>query len=183
MKVFPIVRASMMIGAVTALAINITLAAQQSSATLIANTAASATFNLSLSKDGLAFADSFGGYDFNHIVPGVTGSSQPIHLKNESDVPMNISLAVPHIPTFNGIAQSGVRIAVTRTDVGKVQDQQVVAQLFSNFTPAGGVTFTDPLDSGATGDYNIIITFDKDAVTGETATVSGFDFVFTGTQP
>jgi hypothetical protein len=182
MKVLSIVRASMMMGAVTALAVNITFAAQTSNGTLLANTAASATFKLSLSKDGTTFTGSTDGFIFDHIVPGGAGSKKTIHLQNESDVPMDISLAIPTEPAFNGVAGSGVHIKVVRTDAAASQPAQSDT-IFSDYLKGGGVAMASPLAANSVGDYDITVSFDKGAVNGESATVSGFDLVFSGTQP
>jgi hypothetical protein len=175
----PVVRATVVIGAVAALVTGVTFAALQSSVTYTGSQFTTATASLKI-WDGDSYEGTTTGFNFANVVPGVETAATTFWLKNEGGVPLTVT-SLGNTPTLNNIA-----------------DQTKVKFNFKNITDASGVTtYTlaqltdatpDPLPSGEmdAGDeeqYEIKVMVETGAVSGSSASMTNLDLTFTGTQP
>lgn len=180
-RVNPLVRAVLVVGAIAGLVVGVTYAALSSSASLTGNTI-SATAGLQLSTDsGATYGSSIAGFPFEGVTPGdTTGVTKNFKLKNATTTGMTgLTLKIPTAVTFTGGVVDGSKVHVnlvcTTPDL----------TLSSNLTAlsASEVTVTGtPLAAGAIADCAVTVTMDSDAITsGGPVTSGAFELRFTGT--
>lgn len=179
-----ILRAVSVIGIVTALSGGATYAALQSQATLTNNTIASASANLQVSTDGgSTFGHSKPGFDFTGIVPGGANSGpKQFLLENLGSADMSLNLSVPTLPTFvvtpsGTVDPNQVHVLVSCTS-------HASGTLTANTTLAAlqvGANLSGTLKHGDTVVCSATVSMDPGAFTGQSASSSHFDMVFTGT--
>lgn len=149
--------------------------------TLTGNTIETASANLLLSTDGINFASTYPGFDFNNLVPG--GSQVPtggyaFYLKNTGGVPLNAKLQMTKQPNNpNNVSLDKVNIIVTTVASG------VAAQIFTlqSLLSGGQAVSNSSISPGQTQQYKLQVSMAADAMTGNSATLSGIDLVFSGT--
>jgi len=177
-KVNPVARGLIAIGAVAALATGITFAALNSQATLSGNTI-SATQGLQLSTDGSTYAGSIPGFAFD-VTPGdTTGVSQSFYLKNTTSSAISLNLSVPAAVTFTGgtVNNSDVDLALSCTTPTLTLNSDLGSLTSSPVSIAG------TLSAGSTANCNVTATMTNDAITtGTSVSSNSFDLQFDGTN-
>ena len=187
----PVVRATVVIGAVAALVTGVTFAALQSQATLADSTISSANANLLL-WDGDTFESQAPGFTVTGLIPGEGSGKQFFYFQNAGDTALNLSVHVPAAPAEpgDGYGFSGwenLKVTFTNEATDQTVDTDMAALMAGNVTLPG-----NPLPFGAQGNNqagqentpgNFSAEFDIDpsAVTGDHAGVGAFDMTFTGT--
>src|SRR6266545_1083516 len=116
----PVVRATVVIGAVAALVTGVTFAALQSQATLTDNTIASATAALQVNNtddatNGLGSTDV--GFAFSDLLPGADyGPAKHFSLKNNGTADLKVTVKATGTTTTGTIDKAKVHIKFTNTD-------------------------------------------------------------------
>lgn len=187
-RTLAIVRATGVIGATVAIVVGATFASLSSTVSLTNSSINSATADLQI-WDGASFGSSAPGYNVTNLVPG-TPQSFPIYFKNNGGVPLNLTAAVPALPTLTNISDASkvkITIASDRTGCTDPPLQTTVQALWS----APQTLPCNPLSVGAQGNsgvagtegnYTISYDIDPSGVTGSSASVGSFNIDFTGTQ-
>ena len=181
------------LSAVTILGAGVTYASLTTTATLTANSFASATAGLLVdgSDDGATPSASEAGFSFANVLPGAGfGAAQTFSLKNDGT--SNLKVTVYAIGgTQTGIVdESKVHFEFTNTanDSTKVY---TLAQMKNNFNDLPGISgigeslgvddaTTTPADEGL-ATFEVRLKMDEAAVAGGSASLNGFNMVFTGT--
>jgi len=184
-KFLPLIRAITVVSAVGITTTLVTFAAMQSTGNaLTGNTIQTATASLQISTTGSYYSDSVPGFSFNNLIPG--GAAQPAannymaYLKNTGTSSLSLSLAVPTTPTVTGTVDlAKVLVLITPPTVGGVPG---VTQSFSLASLiAGKVTIENSLlPVGSVASYHMQVNMAADAVSGNGATISSLDLVFSG---
>lgn len=186
-RTIAIARATGVIGATAALIVGVTFAALSSTVTLTNSSITSASADLQI-WNGSIFTTTAPGFTVTNLVPG-TGQEFPFYLKNNGGVPLNITAAVPALPTLTGITGSDyskVLVRITSDFCGTF----VNTSLQSLWSAPVALT-CNPLAVGAQGNagvpntegnYKIMFDIDPSAVSGGSASVGPFDIQLTGTQ-
>jgi hypothetical protein len=173
-----ILRASMMLAAISVLVVGVTYAALTSTATLTNNTLASETAELFVSKTPTPTSGTDTGFAMTDIVPGGPASGpHTFYLKNNGGVDLGVTVYATPSAVTGTLDNTKVHFCFTKTS-GPSTTCFTRAEMLANFnTLPGGA-----LDDGDTQQYDLNVTMDADAVTGGSASVAAFDLVFTGTQ-
>src|SRR5579884_853474 len=174
-------RAVMVVGAVVAVVSGVTFAALQSQQnTLTGNTIETATANLQISKNDTNYTNTQSGFDFSGIVPGgsaVPVTGYPFYLKNSGQVKLALKMAVVSTPSNpNNVDLSKVNVVVTTMGGNNLPTQTFSLQSLLN---NGGVDI-GTIDNNNSLQYKLQISMASDAVTGNSASLGGIDFAFTG---
>lgn len=177
----PVVRATIVIGAVAALVTGVTFAALQSSVTYTDSQFTTASASLKI-WDGDSYEDTTTGFNFTNVVPGVETAATTFWLKNVGGVPLVVE-SLGNTPTLSNISdQTKVKFSFKNLTDGPVEAPVVytLAQL-TDSTP-------DPLPDGEMDpndeeQYEIKVLVETDAVSGSSASMTDLDLTFTGTQP
>lgn len=189
-KVNPLARAVLVVGAVAAVVSGVTFAAlDSSSASLTGNTVSSATADLQVSTNGTTYGATRAGFDFEDVVPGGDPAPTAGHafwLRNTGTFDLALTLNVPVPPTTDPIGLDLAKVKVVVTDPGLdglldgVNDTVVLNSSLSALS-AGEVDVTGDLEPGDKK-YFVQVTMDADTFDGEAGTVDAFDLVFNGTN-
>jgi len=178
-----IARAIMVMGGVTALSTGATFAALQSQqATLTGNTISSAIADLRIGTSASTFSSSRSGFDFKDLVPG--GPAMPtdgnnFYLKNYGTATLALKMAVGTTPVNTGAVDlTKVSVLLTRVDTSASQTFKL-SDLVSSYA-TGGTALTDDLTGGTIAQYKLRISMDADAFSGQSASITGIDLVFSG---
>jgi hypothetical protein len=151
-------------------------------ATLAGNTIETATANLVLSTDGTSYGTSFPGFDFSNLIPG--GGPGPangysFYLKNTGGVPLLVKLQMTKQPTNpNSVDLSKVNVLVTTVGVAGPAQSFSLQSLLGSPTAIGSGT----LAAGGIQQYKLQVAMTSDSMTGNSASLSGIDLVFSGTS-
>lgn len=192
LNINPLARATAVFAIVVAAVAGTTYAALQSQATLFNNTISTATAQLQVKSAG-NFASQDAGFAFTGVVPGgpaVPAAGNAFQLKNNGNVGLKIYASIPVAPTIT------MQPSATAVDLSKVDlvlsctngtqnfalTTDVAALVAANST--GGVQLTpDALPNGVgnVASCTAKVQMDSDAVTGESASSTNFNIVFTGT--
>ena len=150
-------------------------------ATLTGNSIQTVTAALSISTDGQNFGVTTPGFSFNNLIPG--GVPMPlmgysVYMKNTGNVPLTPKIAINKQPTNpNNIDLGKVKVIMFAVDTTNNEEYSFTMQDLLN----GSRAFTNNIGIGMTRRYNVQISMDADAVSGNTASLSGIDLVFSGT--
>lgn len=178
LKINPVARALIVVGAVAAIATGVTFAALSSQTTLSGNTI-TATPGLLLSTNSTTYDAKIPGFAFD-VTPGdTTGVSQTFDIKNTTSSAMSLSLAVPAAVTFTGgtVDNSDVNLALACTSptLSLTSDLATLS--------SGPVPVTGSLSADTSAACTITATMDSDAITsGSTVTSDSFDLLFSGAE-
>jgi hypothetical protein len=163
------------ISATVALMAGVTFAQFSSSATLTANTVSTATPGLEVSTDNVNYGTSETGLTFDNLLPGVPSAPQNFYLYNNS-TGGSFSLAAQASAIVSPTLNPSL-VTVTITDVpDSTPYTATLAQWESGFSISGPA-----LANGAVRTFTMTVTVDPSVSTQ--GSVSGFNWVFTGTQP
>jgi hypothetical protein len=150
---------------------------------LAGNTIETATANLQLSTDGVAYGNSHAGFDFSGLIPG--GSAQPaagymVYLKNSGNAPLALKLAVSSTPS-NPANVDLNKVNIILTPVSGTPQSFTLQSLMSAGN-SGGAAITSPgqLFIGNTTHFTIQVSMAADAITGSGAALGSIDFAFSG---
>jgi hypothetical protein len=149
--------------------------------TLTGNTIETASANLLLSADGINYGTTYPGFDFNGVVPG--GSSAPVagyafYLKNTGGVSLVPKLSIAKQPANpNDVSLDKVNILVTTVASGNAAQSFTFQSLLSGAQVLGIAS----LASGQSQQYKLQVSMAPDAMTGNSASLSGIDLVISGT--
>ncbi|MDB5185375.1 MAG: hypothetical protein JWN38_1183 [Candidatus Saccharibacteria bacterium] len=178
----PFVRAFVVITAVVTMVTGVTFAALQSEVNILhGSTIQTAAAHLQLSTDGVGYANSLDGFNFNSLIPG--GPAAPVggyklYMHNDGDTKLKVKLsAADGFISENGIDLSKVHvILMPSTGAGN----NVILQDLIAANKTGGVALPNvaPLNPGQTVSFAMSVQMDADALSGSTATISNLDFVF-----
>ena len=178
----PLGRAVVVVSATVALVTGVTFAALQSQQnTLTGNTIETATANLQISKNDINYANTQTGFDFSGLIPGgpaVPTTGYPFYLKNSGQVKLALKMAVVSAPSNpNNVDLSKVSVTLSTIGGNNVPTQTFSLQSLLN---NGGVDI-GTIDNNNSLGYKLQIAMATDSVTGNSASVGGIDFAFTGT--
>ena len=184
-SISPVVRAVGVIGAVAILVTSITYAALQSQVTLTNNTIATGTADLqiaSFTESCGTFGDTAPGFAFAGVVPGGADSqTETFCLKNNGTSALTLKLKSPSTPTWTTTPTTTVDNTKVTLTVTCDNGAGSVTDTLANFL-AGDVSFaTSSLAGTTTATCTAKVHMDATAFTGESASLSNFDLVFTGT--
>lgn len=180
----PLMRAVMVVSSVAVLATGVTYAALQSkTASLTGNSISTATADLRIATgDGSSFSSTRAGFSFSSIVPGAAAApvdGNSFYLKNYGTAPMALKASIGTVPANTAnVDLSKVYFVINRVDTNTSQKLSVASLVAAN--TSGGTALTDNLAGGATAQYKTQVVMDDDAFSGQSATVSGIDLVFSG---
>lgn len=190
-KVSPIVRASAVFAIVVAAVGGTTYAALQSQATLFNNTISTASAQLQVKSAG-GFASQDAGFAFTGAIPGgaaVPAAGHAFQLKNNGSVGLKIYASIPVAPTFTvtpsgsvDLSKVDLVLACTNGTQNFALTADVTALVAAHAT--GGVQLTpDTLPNGVgnIASCTAKVQMDADAFSGESASSTNFNIVFTGT--
>lgn len=179
----PLLRAVGVLGAVGVLVTGVTFAALQSQqATLAGNSIQSATAELKVGTSASTFDVSRTGFSFKDMVPG--GPAMPadgftFYLRNYGTADLNLRMAAGGtlVNTNSTADLTKVYLHVSRVD-GAADQKISIKDLNDN-----GLALTGPILPGTAGiaQYKLRVSMDADAFTGQGATLTGIDLVFSGT--
>jgi hypothetical protein len=188
-KISPLARAILVIGTVAALVTGVTLAAT-SQATLTGNsiTMAAATADLKL-WDGDSFESTAPGFSFTGLEPGEPSDPFKFYFKNDSNVPLDVTVSIPNLPDFSGLSFDASDITLTFD--GACGDAPLVRTMAELNDGTPDELPCNPLEEDAQGvvgeddtneaNYNVTVEIDESVDIGDTTeTVPSFDIVFTG---
>jgi hypothetical protein len=158
-----------------------TLQSQQ--AALTGNTIQSATADLRIGTSASTFEPARPGFTFKDVVPG--GSAMPadgysMYLRNYGTTPLQIRMAMGGTLANNSnVDLSKVYLRIDRVD-GNENEIVSLQNLGSE-----GMSLATPVQPGTAGvaQYKLRISMDADAFSGQNATMSGFDLIFSGEVP
>jgi len=174
----PMVRAVGTMGAVAALVGGITFASLTSNTVALSpNTLTSATAHLLIggtNGNGCAGATTGpqAGMTFK-MVPGVTSEPFPFCLKNDGDVPLDITTAIPQAALVGSpISPADVTLDMTCANGGSSHG---TLNQYTGGTPLGSI------DNGESTDCTATVTLSP-SFSGPGTTVNSFDIQFVGTQ-
>ncbi len=180
----PVLRATGVIGTVAALVTGVTFAALSSSATLTANTIASATADLQVSTDNISFGVSKPGFAFNGAVPGGAASpNKTFYLKNNGTSNLNLSLVLPALPTWTVLPSGSVTDTLVSLNITCTSGLSGAFSLTDNINHlfnVGSVVTGGPLQPTDTATCTANVSMGAGAFTGTGATSSNFVLTFTG---
>ncbi len=177
----PLLRAVGVLSAVGVLVTGVTFAALQSQpAALTGNTIQSATADLRIGTSASTFEAARPGFTFKDVIPG--GSAMPadghsVYLRNYGTAPLNIRLALGGtLSNSSAVDLSKVHLRIDRTDGS---GPSVISLQALNDE---GLDLTDVVQPGTVGitHYRLRTYMDSDAFSGQGATLSGMDLVFSG---
>jgi len=176
-------RAIVVMVSVAGLSTGATFAALQSQqATLTGNTISSALADLRIGTSASTFSSSRSGFDFKDLVPG--GPAMPtdgnnFYLKNYGTATLALKMAVGTSPVnTSSVDLAKVSVQVTRVDTNASQTF-TLSELVSSYA-TGGVALTDNLTGATIAQYKLRISMDADAFSGQSASITGIDLVFSG---
>ncbi|HSE60712.1 MAG TPA: hypothetical protein VLA88_00280 [Candidatus Saccharimonadales bacterium] len=181
-----IMRASVVLGALSVLVGGVTYAAITSSATLTGNTLASVTGSLLVDGPdaGSVPTASEAGLQFTGLVPGAAAYSaaQTFSLKNDGTGNLKIAVTADGGVSAGTYDPSKVHVKITNTTVAGNPSVEATLDNFATlFNNLPGVSGADKLLAGATNSFDVQVKADADAVTGSSASFSNFNLTFTGT--
>lgn len=162
----------------------VTFAALQSQQdSLTGNTIETATANLQLSTDGVAYANSHAGFDFNNLIPGgqpVPAAGYSVYLKNAGGTALALKLSVSGAPSNpDSVDLSKVNVLLTTVGSG-LSPQSFNLQSLMGAYPGGLPVAGVNLASGAAQQYKLQASMATDAVNGASAGLGNIDLVFSG---
>lgn len=169
------------------LATGITYAALQSQQIkLTGSTISTATANLLISSDGVNYASSKPGFEFNNLVPG--GGPSPwdgysLWLKNNGGISENLRLSVSSVPSNpNNVDFSKVNVILTPVGFNAGPAQTFTLDALINANANGGLAITSPtqLFVGNVQQFTIKVSMALDAIAGNSASIGNVDFAFLG---
>ena len=191
LNINPLARATAVFAIVVAAVAGTTYAALQSQATLFNNTISTATAQLQVKSAG-GFASQDAGFAFTGAVPGgpaVPAVGNAFQLKNNGNVGLKIYASIPTAPTFTvtpsgsvDLSKVDLVLSCTNGTQNFALTSDVAALVAAHST--GGVALTpDTLPSGAgnVASCTAKVQMDSDAFSGESASSTNFNIVFTGT--
>ena len=181
-----ILRASAMLAAISVMVVGVTYAALTSTATLTDNTISSATATLLVDgPDGnLDQSASEAGFSFTDLVPGADYSApQAFRLENDGSADMTVTVYAT-VGSLTGVLdKSKVHVKVTNTSADPdVSDEYTLAELETLFNDVPGVSGSGVLEDQTVEEFTIQVKLDENAVSGGGASLTGFNFVFTGSS-
>ncbi len=182
-----IARSFILIILLVMLATGVTYAALQSpQIKLTGSTISTATANLLISSDGVNYATSKPGFDFNNLVPG--GGPSPwdgysLWLKNSGGISENLKISVSSLPTNpDHVDLTKVNVILTPVGFNAGPSQTYTLDALINSNASGGLTITSPtqLFAGNVQQFTIKVSMATDAVTSPSASIGNVDFSFIG---
>jgi hypothetical protein len=180
-----ILRASAMLAAISVLVVGVTYAAITSTATLTDNTISSATATLLVdgSDGNQDQTASEPGFSFTNLVPGDDFSDpQTLRLENDGTAPMTVTVHATGGTSTGILDKSKVHVKFVNTTVDPDEEETyTLAELETLFNNVPGMSGDDQLDDQEIHEVTVQVKLDADAVSGGGASLSGFNFVFTGT--
>lgn len=180
-----ILRASVMLAALSVLVGGVTYAAVTSSATLTGNTLASVTAGLLVDGPDADndFSASETGLVFDAIVPGAANYSaaKQFSLKNTGTGNLKIAITAAGGTPSGTFDESKVYVKVTNTALPGSPVEVTLNNFATLFNNLPGVSGAGSLAAGATATFDVQVWAAADAVTGASASFSNFDLTFTGT--
>jgi hypothetical protein len=185
MKIAALLRAVMVVGAVTAAVTGVTFAALQSQqATLKGNTIQTATANLLLSSDGTNFTSTLSGYAFNNIIPGGAASptvGYPISLKNAGTTALSLKLSIAK-PITNPDNVDLTKVHIILSPFSGGVPQNITLQDLVNSTTGGvALSAASRITPSQTTGYSMQVMMESDAFSGSSTTLSDIEFSFGAT--
>ena len=175
----PMVRAVGTMGAVAALVGGITFASLTSNTVALSpNTLTSATAHLLIGDDNGSSCETAGtanvpGFTDVKMVPGVASNPLAFCLKNDGDVPLDITTAIPQAALVGSpISPADVTLDMTCDNGGSSHG---TLNQYTGGTPLGNLGTGDSTDCTAT------VTL-APSFSGPGTTVNSFDIQFVGTQ-
>ncbi|MCW1907971.1 MAG: hypothetical protein KIH63_001380 [Candidatus Saccharibacteria bacterium] len=187
MKLNPVVRATGIIGATAALVTGVTFAALSSSATLTQNTISSETTDLVIDRAGagdtdvdpVAFDETDAGFAFTGILPGsVSSQTEAFSLRNLGTVNLGVKVKIANA----GVLPAGVDATDVVFTFESTTGEPTITPTWADLTSVDGVTLVADMDNNpvASEEFTVKVSLDN-SVTGESVSITAFDFVFTGT--
>lgn len=185
-KLSIIARAGTMLAAVSALTVAATFAALTSTATLTNNTISSASADLQVNNTDNAgtFGATDTGFTFDNLVPGAAYSAaQHFSLKNNGSANLTVTVYAVGATVTGTIDKSKVHVKFTNADTANAAEY-TMAELESLVRDVPGVSGAGSLAASGNEEnaFSVQVKLDADAVTGGSASLSGFDLVFTGSS-
>ena len=186
-NVGPVARAIFVIASVATVVTGITFAALQSqSVALTGNTIETASANLQVSKDGVTYGSSTGGYDFANVVPGgaaVPASGSTFYLKNGGTTNLALKLSTYGAQIVNDPSLNLSKVYVVLTAPDASVHRLALSALISSYN-TGGTDLAITLNANTTAQFKVQVQMDADALSGTTtssASIKNVDLTFGGT--
>jgi hypothetical protein len=187
-KLLPLARTIAVLSAVGIITTAVTFAALQSSGNaLTGNTIQTATASLLISTTGIAgsFQQSVPGFNFTGLVPG--GAAQPganndiVYLQNSGTAGLKLRLSVPTAPVVTGTVDLGkVLVQLTPPNLGQGYAPATQAIPLSDLIAGTVMLDNATLNIGAVTNYHVQVAMNADAVSGNSASITGLDLSFSG---
>lgn len=180
-KINPMVRAVGTMAAVVALVGGVTFAALTSNNVTLADSEFSTgTASLKIWDSGTStYVTSTTGFSLNDLALDTESSQYTFWLKNDGTASLNIK-GLGTIAGYTGFTDfAKVHFHVTNITTANSLDYTFADLLDGTPDALPG----NPLDAGEENQYGLTIKIDNDAVNASSASVSDFDWVFTGTNP
>lgn len=179
-KINPVMRAAGVIGAVSVLAVSVTFAALTSNSVVLADSKFS-TQSASLQIwDGDSYDVAAPGFAANELALSTPSSESTFWLKNNGTAALTVS-GLGSLGSYSGFVDFGqVNVHIRNITAGGTEYDYSFAQLLDGTPDA---LPGNPLAPGAENQYGVTVTINPSAVSGSSASVTGFDWTFTGTNP
>ncbi|HEX5744452.1 MAG TPA: hypothetical protein VFX84_03335 [Candidatus Saccharimonadales bacterium] len=172
--------------AVLAVSGGVAFALLQSHASLTGNSVTTGTAGLLISPNDTNYSNTYAGFSFSGIVPGMQASqTEHFLLKNTGTTPLAIRFGVTSTPANpSGIDLSKVHVMLAPYSTETYMPTTPLDFTLQSLVEAGdagvAVEYPSMLSVGMKEEYNVRIAMDADAVDGNSASLSGIDFGFTG---